>query len=109
MFLLRCLFWLGLVFSQISQQEGTRALTFAAAASEVGGRAADLAVNAAEQNCRAEPASCLALAAQAALPRSADARPPSPRGGIATSQDNLSAADRVPSWRLGRDKTLTRN
>lgn len=115
MFLLRCLFWLGLVFSQIAQHEGTYGSALVGQATmAAGGQVAKLgplaagqaaglgrmAANAAEQRCRAEPTACLALAAQAANALKPDA--------VAASSDTLSASDRAPAWRSARttDKHL---
>ena len=76
MFLLRCLFWLGLVFSQIAQLEGTGAAPFfgqagalgqqAGALEQQGGGWGQMAAQAAERQCRANPAQCLAQASSVA-------------------------------------------
>jgi hypothetical protein len=95
MFLLRCLFWLGLAFSQIAQLEGTTAASLAGQATRAaGGQAAALgqmAGQTAEKTCRAEPAKCLALAAQAAGAVKGES-------GI-RGRDTLTQADRAPVWR----------
>jgi hypothetical protein len=72
MFLLRCLFWLGLVFSQIAQKEGVNASALAVEAMRLAspdaGQALALsktALAAAGQRCRVEPTACLALSAPA--------------------------------------------
>lgn len=69
-FLFRCLFWLGLVFSQIAAQEGVDAGSlFGAATREANRHAAGLgqsALDAARSRCEGSPEACLALAAQAA-------------------------------------------
>ena len=90
--LFRCLFWLGLVFSQIAVQEGTdanaliRQTTLAAThqASNLG----QSAVDAAGKKCASAPESCLTLAAQAA------------RLNPGASQDTLNSGDRIRAWRL---------
>jgi hypothetical protein len=107
MFLLRCLFWLGLVLIHISQQEGARALALAGEAARAAGQAAvhaeastlsagmaQAVMNAAQQRCRAEPASCLMLASGAARALSE----------AAASRDTLSAADRTPAWRPAKTR-----
>jgi hypothetical protein len=105
MFVLRCLFWLGLVFSQIAQLEGNSASSLVGqAARGAGGQAAALgqsAAQAAGKQCQAEPAKCLALTSEAAriaqtagLLRKGD--------GDASGRDTLTAADRLPSWRDSR-------
>ena len=112
MFLLRCLFWLGLVFSQIAQIEGSSASSVAAqaagqaaqtaaqaAARGAGGEAsvaARMATQAVERQCRAEPGKCLATAAQIAGQASGAAKL------AAAGQDSLTAADRAPTWREAR-------
>lgn len=98
MFLLRCLFWLGLVFSQIAQLEGSSAASLAGdAARDAKGRIADQtailarkATETAERQCGGDPARCLTLAAQAAAVTAAPGR------------DSLTAADRAPTWRDAR-------
>ena len=92
MFLLRCLFWLGLVFSQIAQKEGADlSAAFgprAPAAARQSASLPRLAANAAEDHCRANPTQCLALAATVAGMN--------PR---AESRDTLTATDRAPAWK----------
>lgn len=90
MFLLRCLFWLGLAFFQIAQREGSAPAAFlrpAAAQTETLGQMAA----AAGSHCRARPGQCVALAAEAAKFARLDA--------AAKSRDNLTRRDRAPSWR----------
>jgi hypothetical protein len=95
MFLLRCLFWLGLVFSQIAQMEGSNAAALADAAARAASAqafaAGVAATQAGERQCRAEPAKCLALAAQFAGAAKAE------RAG--SGHDSLTSADRAPAWR----------
>jgi hypothetical protein len=91
MFLLRCLFWLGLAFFQIAQREGTNPV---ALFDPVAGQTASLgqmAKTATERNCRAEPDRCVALAAEAARFAAI--------GAAAPSRDSLTRQDRAPSWR----------
>ncbi|PPQ34892.1 hypothetical protein CH337_21200 [Rhodoblastus acidophilus] len=113
-FLLRCLFWLGLVVSQIAEREGASLANLtqpagrelAAGAEQMTQRAVDAAAAA----CRDNAASCLALAAQAAqlrLPEAATApsrpAPAEPIGrDTLNGRDTLSDADRAPAWRLRR-------
>jgi hypothetical protein len=110
MFLLRCLFWLGLAFSQIAQLEGTTAATLAGEATgAAGGQAAALgqmAAQAAQKTCRAEPAKCLELAARAAgAVKSGNAAGESGANSNDTKRldakgrDTLTQADRAPAWR----------
>jgi hypothetical protein len=87
-FLLRCLFWLGLVFSHIAGLEGLNVAAFANQGAAGLGRAA---MDAASQKCRAEPDKCLALATQAARLR---------QDAGDASRDTLNAGDRAPAWRL---------
>lgn len=122
MFLLRCLFWLGLVFSQIAQLEGTGAAPFFGQAGALGQHAGarlgqqagaslgqeagawgqqagawgQMAAKAAERQCRANPAQCLAQAssvAKDALALNAA------KGDGAAGHDSLTSADRAPAWR----------
>ncbi|WP_294538780.1 hypothetical protein [uncultured Rhodoblastus sp.] len=110
-FLLRCLFWLGLVFSHIAEQQGFdpaalldgRAAVAARIAKESAGSiqkesAAGLGalpLEAASRQCRAEPEKCLALVARAArlAPQGANPNP-------TASRDTLGPGDRAPAWRL---------
>lgn len=102
MFLLRCLFWLGLVFSQIAQLEGTGAAPFFGQAGALGQQAGgwgQIAAQAAEKQCRANPAQCLAQAssvAKAALALN------SAKSDGALGHDSLTSADRAPAWRETR-------
>lgn len=110
MFLLRCLFWLGLVFSQIAQLEGTGAAPFFGQAGALGQQAGgafgqqaggwgQMAAQAAEKQCRANPAQCLAQAssvAKAALALNAA------KSDGAAGHDSLTSADRAPAWRETR-------
>ncbi len=112
LFLLRCLFWLGLVFSHIATLEGTNAAALAsqsgraASASAAGlgatsGALGRIALDAAGQRCRAEPEKCLALAAQVARITQDAAvlgQPP-----VSPGRDTLNSGDRVPAWRLRAD------
>jgi hypothetical protein len=101
MFLLRCLFWLGLVFSQIAQLEGSSAASLASGAardarSQIAGQTALIArsaTDALERQCGADPARCLALARDAAAATARSAAP---------ARDSLTAADRAPAWRDAR-------
>jgi hypothetical protein len=93
-FLIRCLFWLGLVFSHIAEQQGFDAAALfdqRPAMASLGG----MALEAANRQCRAEPEKCLALAARASrlAPQAANANP-------SASHDTLSLGDRTPAWRL---------
>jgi hypothetical protein len=100
MFLLRCLFWLGLAFSQIAHLEGTTAASLAGQATgAAGGQAAALgqmAVQAAQRTCRAEPTKCLALAARAAGAINGES---AVKEGDTKGSDTLTHADRAPAWR----------
>ena len=116
MFLLRCLFWLGLVFSQIAQLEGTGAAPFFGQAGALGQQAGvlgqqagalgqqagawgQMAAQAAEKQCRANPAQCVAQArsvAKAALALN------SAKSDGAAGHDSLTSADRAPAWRETR-------
>ncbi len=101
-FLLRCLFWLGLVFSQISAQQGSNAVALAGGAARAAqtsatslSRAAQTALmTAAIRQCRATPAKCMALATEAA-----EAAPVAALQ-LRPSRDTLDAGDRAPVWRL---------
>lgn len=97
-FLLRCLFWLGLVFSQIATLEGSGATALVRqTARAASGQAATLsltrlgqsALDAAGKQCADHADKCLALASQAAgLAQEA-----------APSRNSLNAGDRAPAWR----------
>ncbi len=95
MFLLRCLFWLGLVFSQIAMRESADPAAFFSSANSVaqerGALLGHAATSAVETQCRADPGKCLALAASATKVLKTDAS--------ARSRDTLSGADRAPVWR----------
>jgi hypothetical protein len=102
--LLRCLFWFGLVVSQISEREGASLASLTQPARQ--GLAAgaeqlrDRALEAAVASCRDNTAACLALAAQAgglAAPAPAARPKPEPAG-----RDTLRDADRAPGWRAPR-------
>jgi hypothetical protein len=101
--LFRCLFWLGVVFSQIAAVEGTDVSGFVrqgfvhpvplSASSQGPGlgqnatqRLAGAALDAASKKCAGAPAYCLNLAKGLA--------------GSGTSQDSLNTSDRLPAWRL---------
>jgi hypothetical protein len=89
MFLLRCLFWLGLVFFQIAQREGANPSAFVnpAAASQTASLG-QMAANAAARHCQARPGACVALAAAAAK-----------IDVSARSHDTLTRRDRTTAWR----------
>jgi hypothetical protein len=111
-FLFRCIFWLGLVFSQIGGLEGFSFDAFvgrsARQASDsvagLGQAAMTAGISAAGRQCRFDAEKCIALAAQAARLSQAvgpgklqKAAGPS----LATpSRDTLTAGDRAPAWRL---------
>ena len=106
-FLLRCLFWLGLVVSQIAEREGANFADLAQPAKrELAASAEQMkerAVEAAVASCRENTASCLALAAQAArLSTGEPASRPGRETGKDIGQDTLRASDRAPAWRLRR-------
>jgi hypothetical protein len=94
-FLFRCLFWLGLVFSQIAALEGTDAAALIGRSAQAGGQQAaslrQTALDAASRHCAGAPEQCLALAARTASLAQAAA---------GASQDSLNAGDRLPAWRL---------
>lgn len=92
MFLLRCLFWLGLVFFQIAQREGANpsAVLDPAAASQ-SASVDRMAAKAAARQCQTRPGACVALAATAAKFVKIDA--------LALSRDTLSRRDRKSVWR----------
>ena len=97
--LLRCLFWLGLVVSQISEREGASLGSLAQPARDGLTAGAEQMKDRAFAACRDNTAACLALAAKAGT-LLAPARPaPEPAGG-----DTLRDADRAPAWRLPRAK-----
>jgi hypothetical protein len=126
-FLLRCLFWLGLVFSQIAEHEGANlavlsqpaATTLAASAADIRRRAIDAAATA----CRDNTAACLAAASRAVQAQAAQIGEPSPQAaqknlgpqkilgsqkilglGGEPRRDTLRDAYRVPAWRLRPSK-----
>jgi hypothetical protein len=105
MFLLRCLFWLGLAFSQIAQLEGTTAASLAGQTEgAAGGQAATLgqmAAQTAQRTCSAEPAKCLALAARAAgaIKGESAVGESGAKEGDTKGSDTLTRADRAPAWR----------
>lgn len=104
-FLLRCLFWLGLVFSHIAALEGTNAAALASRSAQEARTSAGgigrIALDAAGRRCRAEPDKCLALAAQAArLTQNAEAVE---EAAANLGRDTLNSGDRVPAWRLRGD------
>jgi hypothetical protein len=98
-FLIRCLFWLGMVFSQIATIESGGASHFAPQAARsvtaLSQNALKTAVQAgaeaATRHCASDPAACLSLAAQVTRK--------------AASHDTLQAGDRAPAWRLRPGKT----
>jgi hypothetical protein len=92
MFLLRCLFWLGLVFFQIAQREGADPSGFlnpaaASQTSSLGQKAA----KAAARHCQAPPGACVALAAAAGKFTKIGAWSP--------SRDTLTGRDRTTARR----------
>jgi hypothetical protein len=95
MFLLRCLFWLGLAFSQIALREGGHPAAFIGLAATVAtAQSASLgqvAPSVVETQCRADPGKCMALAASTTKLLRTDAP--------ARGRDTLSGADRAPVWR----------
>ncbi|WP_296707612.1 hypothetical protein [Rhodoblastus sp.] len=110
MFLLRCLFWLGLAFSQIAQLEGTTAASLAGEATGAAGDQAaalgQMAAQAAQETCRVEPAKCLELAARAggaiksgSVAREGSAKASDTKRVDAKGRDTLTQADRAPAWR----------
>ena len=80
--LFRCLFWLGLVFSQIAALEGRDATALVRQAALA---AAQQATEAAGRKCASAPETCVALAA---------------RFSPGASRDTLNPGDRIPAWRL---------
>ena len=92
MFLLRCLFWLGLVFFQIAQREGANpSAVFDPAAASRGASLDQMAAKAAARHCQIRPGACVALAATAAKFVKIDA--------VAPSRDTLTRRDRKTVWR----------
>ena len=97
--LFRCLFWLGIVFSQIAAREGTDTGTFVRqAALSAGRQGAGLgqsathgivgtALDAAGKKCAGAPQTCLNLARGLT-------------GSSGASRDSLNTSDRLPGWRL---------
>ena len=106
-FLFRCIFWLGLVFSQIGGLEGFSFDSFvgrsARQASDsvagLGQAAMTAGISAAGRQCRFDAEKCLALAAQAAR-LSQVASPSKLQKAAAPSRDTLTDGDRAPAWRL---------
>lgn len=98
-FLLRCLFWLGLVVSQISDREGSSLASLAQPARDGLAAGAEQAKDRAFASCRDNPQACLALAAKAGglLPPARPANEPA-------EADTLRDSDRAPSWRTPRAK-----
>ncbi len=89
MFLLRCLFWLGLVFFQIAQREGGAPSAFFNPAGASQSASLDrMAAKAAARHCQARPGACVALAAKFTK---IDA--------LAPSRDTLTGRDRKTAWR----------
>lgn len=101
--LFRCLFWLGVVFSQIAALEGTDVAGLVRQVPVSGGRQgaglgqsgtqglAGAALDVAGKKCVAAPESCMALA-----------RGLTGAGG--GSRDTLNTSDRLPAWRLRTGK-----
>ena len=90
MFLLRCLFWLGLAFFQIAQREGGGPQAFAPAAAVQTATIGQMAA-AARSHCRLHLGQCVTLAAEAAKFAKFDA--------TAKTRDTLTQRDRAPAWR----------
>ncbi|MGO8738332.1 hypothetical protein [Rhodoblastus sp.] len=91
MFLLRCLFWLGLAFFQIAEREGVDpSSAFNAAAASQTATLGQMAAQAATGHCQAHLGQCAALAARAARFKQIAAAP---------SRDTLTGRDRTPAWR----------
>jgi hypothetical protein len=90
MFLLRCLFWLGLAFFQIAQREGSAPASLLPSAAAQTATIGQVAA-AAGSHCRARPSQCAALAAEAAKFARFDATSP--------SRDTLTRRDRASAWR----------
>jgi hypothetical protein len=89
MFLLRCLFWLGLVFFQIAQREGADpSATMNPAVASQTARLGQMAAKAAARQCEARPDACVALAGAAAKINLS-----------APSRDTLTRRDRTTAWR----------
>ncbi|MBB4197632.1 hypothetical protein CCR94_13135 [Rhodoblastus sphagnicola] len=110
-FLLRSLFWLGLVFSQIADREGASLMTLAQPAGQQLAAGAEQmkqrAVESAVASCRDNASACLALAARAAQihapdPAPAPSRPAAEPVVQAGGRDTLRDADRAPAWRSRR-------
>jgi hypothetical protein len=111
-FLFRCLFWLGLVFSQIASLEGGSLFSLAGQRAQQASESAvglgQAAMTEAGRQRRAEAEKCLAIAAQAARlaqvanpNRLSQAANPSRLSQAANpSRDTLTAGDRAPAWRL---------
>jgi hypothetical protein len=92
--LFRCLFWLGVVFSQIAALEGTDTTAFvrqATLGAGLGQRATQgligTTLDAAGKKCAAAPETCLTLAKGLT-------------GKSSASRDSLNTSDRIPAWRL---------
>ena len=96
-FLLRCLFWLGLVVSQISEREGASLANLAQPARDGLAAGAEHLKDRAFASCRDNTAVCLALAAKAG----GLLAPTRPAQESAVG-DTLRDADRAPAWRLPR-------
>jgi hypothetical protein len=96
-FLLRCLFWLGLVVSQISDREGVSLASLTQPARDGLTAGAEQLKDRAVASCRDNTEACLALAAKAGglmAPSRATEEP----------KDTLRDADRAPAWRPPRTK-----
>ena len=93
-FLLRCVFWLGLLFSQIADREGQSLTHLAQPAAQQAQAGAARVAQAAADQCRAQPAACLAAAAKLS-----EAGRRLTNENAAPSQDSLRDEDRAPAWR----------
>lgn len=96
-FLLRCLFWLGLVVSQISDREGLSLTSLTQPARDGLAAGAEQLKDRAVASCRDNTEACLALAAKA----SGLMKPARP---AELAADTLRDGDRSPAWRQPRAK-----
>jgi hypothetical protein len=97
-FLLRCLFWLGLVVSQISDREGSSLTSLTQPARDGLTASAEQLKDRAFASCRDNTEACLALAAKASGLMTPAARP------AEQPADTLRDGDRAPAWRQPRPK-----
>ncbi|MCW2286341.1 hypothetical protein M2323_002361 [Rhodoblastus acidophilus] len=96
-FLLRCLFWLGLVVSQISDREGVSLASLTQPARDSLAAGAEQAKDRAFASCRDNTEACLALAAKASSLMT-------PARAVEEPADTLRGGDRAPAWRAPRAK-----